>query len=418
MISMSRLDNGLIVVTEAMAHVDTVSLGVWVDAGSRHEEAGDHGVAHFLEHMAFKGTQRRSARKIAEEMECVGGELNAATSHENTAYYARVLKEHVGLAVDILGDVLINSVFDPQELERERQVILQEIAAVHDTPDDVVFDLFLEAAYPVQPLGRCILGTPETVGNCNPDRLRHYLRANYHGSSMVLCAAGAVDHNEILDLANLYMGALPAGRAGTVTRAIYRGGERRLERDLEQVQFILGVSAPSYHDKDFYAIRLLAGLLGGGMSSRLFQEVRELRGLCYSVSAFHWPYRDTGIFGVHAATGAHALEELTEVVTREMRRVALDASEEELMRVRQQVRAGLLMGLESSSVRAERMAGQMMLFGEVISVDEMLLNFEKVTTERVRILAEELFSNPSPTIAAVGPLTQLHDYECIVRQLS
>mgnify|MGYP002713099235 CR=1 FL=1 len=417
-ISISKLDNGLTVITEAMGHVETAALGVWADVGSRHEAAHEHGISHLLEHMAFKGTSRRTARQIAEEIECVGGELNAATSGENTAYYARVLKEDVGLAVDILGDILEHSTFDPHELEREQQVVVQEIGAAHDTPDDLVFDLFLEAAYPDQPLGRSILGTPETVRAFTSQNLRDYLRGQYRGPGMVLSAAGAVDHAAVCDFAAQHLSAMPAEQNAEPQRAVYGGGEKRVERDLEQAQLAVGVAGPSYFDDDFYAARLLATILGGGMSSRLFQEVREVRGLCYSVTAFHWPYHDTGVFGVYAATGEKELAELTPVIAGELRRAADDISAEELARARQQVKASLLMSLELPSVRAERMARHMMLYGRVIPVEEMLREVNAVQVEHVRALAQKLFSTAQPCIAAIGPLAGLESYDKIAQRLN
>ena len=406
----SRLANGMRVVTHAMPHLETAALGVWVDQGARSEANAEHGISHLLEHMAFKGTRRRSARQIAEEIESVGGYLNAATSFEQTAYFARVLKPDIIVAVDILGDILRNSVFDLAELAREQSVIVQEIGAARDTPDDLVFDLFQEAAFPGQPIGRSILGTPETVRGFRPDHLSAYLSERYRGPGMVLAAAGAVDHAEIVKLAEEQFGGVSAGPAETAPAADYLGGERRHARELEQAHLVLGFKGVSYLDKRFYAAQMLASILGGGMSSRLFQEVREKRGLCYSIYAFHWTFRDTGLFGIYAATGAEELSELPPVVAGELEALAGNVSEEEVARAKAQSKAGLMMSLESSTARAEQIARQEILFGRVIPVDELLQLVEQVGADDLKALAGEIFTGEAVTLSAVGPLRRLETY--------
>ena len=405
------LPNGLRVLSETMPHLETAALGVWVNVGGRNEGEGEHGISHLLEHMAFKGTRRRTAKVIAEEIESVGGDLNAATSSEQTAYYARVLREDVPLAVDILGDILQNSTFDADELDREQHVIVQEIGAAHDTPDDVVFDHFQEAAFPGQPLGRSILGTPETVRGFRPPHLDHYLKSLYTGPGMILAAAGAVSHDELVELAQRHLGGIAPKAAEPAVPAQYNGGEARLERDLEQVHLVLGFNGMPYSHEDFYAAQLLASVLGGGMSSRLFQEVREKRGLCYSVSAFHWSYRDAGLFGVYAATGEQNLAELIPVVTGELGRIADDAGEAELARAKAQFKAGLMMGLESCSARAERMARHELLFGRVMTPTETRAKIDAVTSDDLKRVAGKLFRAGGLTLSAIGPLRFLaaHD---------
>ena len=412
------LPNGLRVLSETMPHLETASLGVWVNVGGRNEGEGEHGISHLLEHMAFKGTRRRSAKAIAEEIESVGGDLNAATSSEQTAYYARVLRENVPLAVDILGDILQNSTFDPDELDREQHVIVQEIGAAHDTPDDVVFDRFQEAAFPGQPLGRSILGTPETVRGFRPPQLDRYLKSLYTGPGMILAAAGAVSHAELVELAERHLGGIAPKAADAAIPAQYRGGEIRLERDLEQVHLVLGFNGMPYIHDEFYAAQLLASVLGGGMSSRLFQEVREKRGLCYSVSAFHWSYRDAGLFGVYAATGEQDLAELIPVVTNELGRIVDDADEIELARAKAQFKAGLMMGLESCSTRAERMARHELLFGRVMTPAETKAKIDAVTTGDLKRVAGKLFRAGGLTLSAIGPLRFLADHDKISSGLS
>lgn len=403
-----------------MPHLESVALGVWIKSGSRNETADEHGIAHLLEHMAFKGTARRSAREIAEEIEDVGGEVNAATSTETTSYYARVLKDHVPLAVDILADILTESAFEEEELEREKQVILQEINAANDTPDDVVFDRFSEAAYRDQTLGRAILGTPQTVVSFTPQQIRAYLGRNYTTDRMFVVATGAVDHQEFLRMVEDRFASLPTSPSAppVMEAARYVGGSVREPRDLMDAQILLGFEGKPYHARDFYCSQILANILGGGMSSRLFQEVREFRGLCYSVYAFHWGFSDTGIFGIHAATGGENLPELVPVIIDELHKSANDIHQKEIERARAQIRAQLLMGQESPAARAGQIARQMMLYGRPISNPEMMERLEGITIERLTDLAGRLFYDTVPTLSAIGPLEQLAPMEDITASLS
>ncbi|RUM06716.1 M16 family metallopeptidase [Rhizobium chutanense] len=416
----TRLKSGLTVVTETMPHLESVALGVWIKSGSRNETEDEHGIAHLLEHMAFKGTARRSARQIAEEIEDVGGEVNAATSTETTSYYARVLKDHVPLAVDILADILTESAFEEEELEREKQVILQEINAANDTPDDVVFDRFSEVAYRDQTLGRPILGTPETVVSFTPQQIRTYLGRNYTTDRMFVVATGAVEHEEFLRMVEDRFASLPTQPSAppVMEAARYIGGSVREPRDLMDAQILLGFEGKPYHARDFYCSQILANILGGGMSSRLFQEVREFRGLCYSVYAFHWGFSDTGIFGIHAATGGENLPELVPVIIDELHKSADQIHQKEIERARAQIRAQLLMGQESPASRAGQIARQMMLYGRPISNPEMMERLEGITIERLTDLAGRLFYDTVPTLSAIGPLEQLAPMEDITASLS
>ncbi|MBB3133836.1 putative Zn-dependent peptidase [Rhizobium pisi] len=416
----TRQKSGLTVVTETMPHLESVALGVWIKSGSRNETADEHGIAHLLEHMAFKGTARRTARQIAEEIEDVGGEVNAATSTETTSYYARVLKDHVPLAVDILADILTESAFEEDELEREKQVILQEINAANDTPDDVVFDRFSEVAYRDQTLGRPILGTPETVVSFTPQQIRTYLGRNYTTDRMFVVATGAVEHEEFLRMVEDRFASLPTQPSAppVMEAARYIGGSVREPRDLMDAQILLGFEGKPYHARDFYCSQILANILGGGMSSRLFQEVREFRGLCYSVYAFHWGFSDTGIFGIHAATGGENLPELVPVIIDELHKSADAIHQKEIERARAQIRAQLLMGQESPAARAGQIARQMMLYGRPISNPEMMERLEGITIERLTDLAGRLFYDTVPTLSAIGPLEQLAPMEDITASLS
>lgn len=409
----TTLENGMVVLTDDMPHLESASIGVWVKAGARSERKAEHGISHLLEHMAFKGTKSRTALEIAEAIENVGGDLNAATSIEHTGYFARVLKDDVPLAADILSDILQNSVFDEGEMTREQQVIVQEIGAARDNPDDQVFDLFQQAAYPSQPIGRTILGTVESVRAFSPDMVGKYMRRNYVGDHMVIAAAGNVDHDGLVDVARDRFAALAPNGAPAPQRAEYHGGQERLVSDHEQAHIVLGFEGRAYNSDGFYAAQVLASVLGGGMSSRLFQEVREKRGLCYSVYAFHWAFADSGVFGIAAATGEEEVSELVPVVLDELLRAADTVTEEEVTRVRNQIRAGLLMSLESPSARAGQLARQQILWGRPIPMAETVERINRISAQRVREVAEQIFTNSAPTLAGIGPISRLADVESI-----
>jgi predicted Zn-dependent peptidase len=400
-----------------MDHLQSAALGIWVNSGSRSETPAEHGIAHLLEHMAFKGTAKRSALAIAEEIEAVGGELNASTSVENTQYYARVLKDNVPLAMDILTDILRNSEFDPNELQREQHVIVQEIGAALDTPEDLVFDFFSAAAYPDQPVGRPILGTAESVRSMTRQSLFDYLGTHYRGPALVVSAAGAVDHDRLVEMAEAGLAGSAVDPGPSPEPARYRGGERREVRDLMEAQIVLGFGGRSVKSPDYYTAQILSMALGGGMSSRLFQEVREKRGLCYSIYAFHWAFADGGVFGVHAATGEDDIAELTPVVLGEIERAAQDLTQAEIDRAKAQARAGLLMALESPLSRAGQLARQIIVFGRVIPIEELVQKIEAVTVDDVRRLAGAIFTETAPTVAAIGPVSSLIDYDRIAARL-
>ena len=412
----TTLDNGLRVVTEDMPWVETVSLGVWVDVGTRNEPAEINGVAHLLEHMAFKGTERRSARAIAEEIETVGGHLNAYTSREQTAFYAKVLKEDVPLGVDLLADILQHSTFDPDELERERTVIIQEIGQALDTPDDVIFDRFQERAYPDQAMGRPVLGEAEIIKTIGREAVAGYMNRHYAADRMVLSAAGALDHDRLVDLAQRSFTALPAYRGTPVEQARYQGGDLREDKDLEQVHLVLGFPGVSYADDDYYTASTLSTILGGGMSSRLFQEIREKRGLVYTVYSFASSYSDGGVFGVYAGTGEDEVEELMPVLCDEIVKAADSMTEDEVARARAQLKASILMGLESTSARCEHVASQLLIYGRPIGTPELVRKIDEVDLGAVQRLARRIFSG-APTFTALGPIAKVKDFDWIVGRL-
>lgn len=414
----TKIANGMTVVTDRMPSLKTAALGVWVRTGSRNEAIDQNGITHLLEHMAFKGTATRTARQIAEEIEAVGGELNASTSIEHTNYYARVLAEDVPLAVDLLADILQNSTCDEEELRREKQVILQEIGAAHDNPEDQAFDLFQAAAWPDQPLGRPILGTPETVTSFSGDALRTYMAERYRGPDMVLAAAGAVDHDAIVALAEEKFCKISAEPAISEGMATYRGGEQRLPKELMEAQILMGFPGQPYKSRDYYAIQILASILGGGMSSRLFQEVRERLGLCYAIYTFHWAFSDTGLFGLHAATSENEIAALMPVILKELRQAGETITEEEVARSRAQIRAGLMMALESPAARAGQIARQILVHGRVLTLEEVSDKIAAVTAADIRRVANETFLGSRPTLCGVGPVSALMSSDDIAAALA
>ena len=402
-VEVTRLPSGLTVVTDAMTHLETASLGVWVGAGSRDELHDEHGISHLLEHMAFKGTKLRTARQIAEEIEAVGGDLNAATSIETTTYYARVLKADVPLALDVLSDILTNPAFDPEELSREQNVIIQEIGAAEDTPDDIVFDHLQRSAFPDQAIGRPVLGTRESVRSINASRLRQYLARNYRGPDMVIAASGSVEHAMIVDEAERLFGGFN-GEAGHAREPARFGGGTYIERqDLEQAHLALAMEGLPQRHPQLFSLQVFTNIMGGGMSSRLFQEVREIRGLCYSISAFHMAYSDTGFFGIYAGTDDNDAPELVQVVIDQLERAVSSISEEEVARAKAQMKAGLLMALESSSARAEQLARQLMVYGRPLPLPEIIAKIEAVTTESTQAAGLALLGRSRLAIAGLGP---------------
>jgi predicted Zn-dependent peptidase len=410
-IELSRLANGLTVVSHERADVETVSLGIWVGAGSRSEGVAEHGVAHFLEHMAFKGTARRSAQAIAEEIEAVGGDLNAATGVDSTAYYARVMRQDLGLALDILSDILLAPSFDRTELQRERDVILQEIASALDSPEDMVFDLVQAIAFPDQPAGRAILGTAKSVRGFKADHLRSYLGTHYQAQNMVLAAAGAVDHEALLAEAMRRLDPLASNTTPEPAPARYRGGVARSDKPFEQTHLVLAFEAPAYREPDYFVAQVCAGALGGGMSSRLFQEVRERRGLCYAIYAFASGLSDSGMFAIYAATGPERADKLLRVIRDELLRAADSGfKEEEIARVKAQIKMGLLAGLESGGARAEQLARHILVHGRLLSTSELIEKVESVTPAHVQLMAERLIASPI-SLASVGPILHVARFE-------
>jgi predicted Zn-dependent peptidase len=412
-VEITCLANGLNVVTHSMPHIETVALGIWVKAGARDERPEENGIAHFLEHMAFKGTRRRSAKEIAEEIESAGGEINASTGMETTTYYARVLKDDWALALDILADIFTESVLDAEELERERDVILQEIAAANDQPDDLVFDLAQSASYGDHPLGRSILGTTDLISAVDRDKMLAWRNRNYWASRIVVSAAGNIDHEKFAAEAEKLLGKIERGQQPQREPPSFNGSEQTSQKTLDQTHIVLSFQAPSYRDPEIYQLQVLSSILGGGMSSRLFQEVREQRGLCYSVFAFGSAYEDAGQIGVYAASSPEHTEELLDVTSSVMMSVTHAVTEAEVARAKAQLKTSLVMNLESASSRADQIARQFLAFGIVPAISTLVEKIEAVTVDQVRELAVRLFKDKTPAISAVGQLSHLSSHNKI-----
>ncbi len=416
-IAITTLDNGVRVVTDHMPSVESVSVGVWVRAGARFEAPEVNGVAHLLEHMMFKGTARRSAVEIAQAVENVGGHINAYTAREVTAYYAKVLKNDAALAVDVIADIVRNSVFDEGELGRERSVVLQEIGQAHDTPDDVVFDLFQDVAFPDQPLGRPVLGLPDVVGQMPRDAIVGFHGHHYRGGAMVLAAAGNISHEALCALAEEHLSDVPAGTPDGASPARYAGGERIEARDLEQIHFVMGFQGAPIGSDEYYALSVLSNLFGGGMSSRLFQEIRERRGLVYSIDTFHSAFSDEGVFGIYAGTGPDLIDEFVPALCGEIVRLADTLDDGEISRARTQLKSNLLMAMESTGARSERAGQQMLIYDRIVEASELVERIDRVTPEMLSAVARKMFSS-TPSLATVGPASDIASIESIRGRLA
>lgn len=417
-LQLTTLPNGLRVATRVMPGLHSAALGIWVNAGGRNERADQNGIAHFLEHMAFKGTSTRSALQIAEAIEDVGGFINAYTSRDATAYYVRVLEHDVDLAFDVISDIVLNPIFDEREIEVERGVILQEIGQALDTPDDIIFDWLQEAAYPDQAIGRPILGPAERVSSFGREDLAGFVAENYGPGQMIVAASGAVDHDRIVRLAEAAFGHLAPILQKPREGAIWQGQELRRVKKLEQAHFALALEGPGYLSPDFYAAQIFSAALGGGMSSRLFQKIREERGLCYTIFAQSGFHDDTGMMTIYAGTGGKDVADLANLTIDEIKRAAGDLTEAELARAKAQLRAGLLMGLESPSAQAERVARVLAIWGRVLDPAEVAERISSVTLSDVRTHAERLIGQARPALALYGPVKSAPSREALAERLA
>ncbi len=415
----TTLSNGFRVVTDHMPQVDSIALSLWVNVGSRFETEENCGIAHFLEHMAFKGTEKRTAIDIAKEFDAIGGQFNAYTSKEATVYYAKVLKENFTKALDIISDILLNSVFDEIEIEKERGVVLQEIAQTEDTPDDILFDKYMDTAYPSQPIGRPILGPKELVQAFNKSHLQDFVNQHYHSKNMLLSVSGNIKHDEVIDAASYISNKAPQkDNILSADPAEYKGGFYKENRDLEQLHIALGFKGLSYNDKDRYTIQVLSSILGGGMSSRLFQEVREKHGLAYAVASFCRQHKDCGMLNIYSGTEPQKVTQLLSIISQELKKMTQDITTEELERVKAQIKTNLLISRESNSARVDIAAGSYLKHGRYISKDEILAELNKINVNHVQELMHKILSSKDAiTIAAIGNVEHLPTYDSILEQI-
>lgn len=410
---MTTLKNGLRIITSSRPQTETVSLGIWVKTGSAFETDEMNGISHFLEHMVFKGTKNRDTFQISEEFENVGGQSNAYTAREFTAFYAKMLKDDAELAIDVLADLIVNPTFPEDELSKEREVVVQEIKQTLDAPDDVIFDLLQDQAFPEQPLGRTILGPVEYVRSFDKTKLQSYLKTNYAGENMVVCAVGNINHDDFVKMVEKRMSRIGAKSNFIIQPQKYKGGFCAEKRDIKQTHMVIGFEGIKYECETYYPCMVFSTIFGGGMSSRLFREIREKRGMAYTVYSFANTHTGTGLFGIYAGTTPAEMNELTTVIGEEIRKVRLDkVSEEELKRAKTQLKASMLMALESSSSSAEVLARQLLIFNRVIPVEEMVERIEKVSLQDVQDIANQMFST-TPTYTLVGDITGYPEYDKI-----
>jgi predicted Zn-dependent peptidase len=416
-VQITELENGLRVATDTMPDAESVVAGVWVGVGTRHEPWNANGVAHLVEHMMFKGTERRSSYALSSAIENKGGDMNAHTSREGTAYYARVLPEEAETAIDVIADMLRHSTFQPRELDRERQVVIQEIGRDLDSPEDLTFDIMHKLALPEQKIGRSILGTPEVIAKMPRSILTQYVSRHYVGANMVLVAAGKITHDDFVNMVRQRFSDLPKGKTAVADKARVAAGVQLTAKEIEQVHLIMGFAGPGYHaGRPYYATQILSLILGGSASSRLFQKVREKRGLVYTISSAHTGFSDAGIFQIYAGTDPKRLRELIPVVCCEMNDIKKNVTRGELARAKAQVRADLLMGKESVMRRAETVGNQILAFGKPIPAEKLLQRLAAVTDEDVKAAATKLFSSKL-ILTALGPLSELEEYEKITARL-
>jgi predicted Zn-dependent peptidase len=394
MMQLTTLPNGLRVASREMPAVETAAVGLYADTGSRHETARVNGLAHLFEHMVFKGAGERSAREISEAIEDVGGDLNAATDRDSTSFMASVMAEHIPLGVELISDMILRPHFTAAEIEREKDVVLQELGEARDTPNDIIFDDLQSAAFADQPLGRSILGDEASIEAITADDLHWWRTEQYRAGSLSLVAAGKVDHARLVELAETWFSTLPEGTIGDPEPAIFTGGDRVGRTSSDQAHLALGFKGPAQLDPDYYAARLFSDAVGGGMSSRLFQQLREDRGLAYSVYSYLHPYRDTGLFSIYAATARHQSASAAQLIEEVIAGAAGTITQREVDRVRTQAKAGLLMSMESPWGQAGYVARQISLHGRLVETSHVIEQLEAVTVDQVRAAGKDMLSGP------------------------
>lgn len=410
------LPNGVRIITEEIDYVRSAAIGIWVGTGSRKETEGYEGISHFIEHMLFKGTSNRNARQLAESLETVGGQINAFTTKEMTCFYAKVLDEDLSLAIDVLSDMFFNSLFDPQEIEKEKNVVIEEIKMYQDTPDELIHDLFSQYSWNNDPLGKPILGIEETIRGLSRDKIIHYLDNHYTPEQVVIAVAGKINHDEIVRQLSMF-GNFNRKKSDLVAEnpqgSIFR---KAVGKDTEQMHLIIGVPGLGQDDEDIYALHIINSILGGGLSSRLFQEIREQRGLAYSVYSYHSTYVDTGLFAVYAGTSPENTDEVIKCVLNELNILKKDGlTEDELKKTKAQIKGNLYLGLESVSSRMSRLGKTELCFGEYKTPEEAVEKLEKVTAADVKRVMERLWQEDKVSILTLGQKEYNADFEKIIK---
>lgn len=416
-VNLSKLANGLRVVTVERPQTETVSLGIWVNTGSAYETEDINGISHFVEHMVFKGTAKRNALQISEDIENVGGQTNAYTSREWTVFYAKMLKNDVELAIDVLADFVMAPTFDEAEMKKEKEVVVQEIKQTFDDPSDIVHDYFQETAYAKQALGRSILGPAEKVRSFDAEKLKAYMARNYAAENIVVSAVGNIKHEQFVQMVETRMSSLQSKKHFVPEKQIYTGGFFAKNRDIEQAQVLLGFPSIDHHNKKYYHASILSTILGGSMSSRLFQEIREKRGLVYTVYSFTNAHSETGLFGIYAGLDAEQIKNYLPVVADEIKKICNEpVSDKELNRVKVQLKASVLMALESSSSTAEVIARQQLIHNRNLPIEEIVERIDSVTKEDIRNMAQYIFGGKL-TYTLLGNLCEYPSYEQMEKML-
>ncbi len=410
-IRLNKLSNGFQVITEKIPGIKTVSVGVWIKVGGRHETNNQTGLAHFLEHMAFKGTKKRSALDIVNQIENVGGYMNAYTSREVTNYYMRVLPEDTKLAIEILHDILLNSTFDRKEIDLERNVILQEIGQYLDTPDEIIFDWLQEISYPDQSVGRSILGYHDMVKSYSRDDLLSFTKRHYIPNKMILCAAGDVSHQQILDLSENLFGNMKNSASDLTQKCNFVGGSLFKKKELEQTHLAMSFETSGLKSEDIFANQIFSIILGGGMSSRLFQEIREKRGLCYSIYSSIDALSDAGTLTIYAGSNKDKISDLSNIIIKEIKKISADINQKELERSKAQIKAGMLMSMESTPSRCERLSRSLITWNKIISIEEIIKKIDKINLDDLRKVGENICSSNNFSLIVYGQIEKDLDFD-------
>ena len=407
------LPNGLTVLSIEKNDIESVAIEIWIKTGSRYEKAELNGLAHFIEHMNFKGTKRRSAEQIAEEMDAVGGYLNAYTSKENTVYSARVMKEYLPLAIDMLNDIIFHSIYDEQEIAREKNVVLQELAQTEDSPEEMVMEYFAGLCYQNQPMGRSILGSQENIRSFTRNNINDFVKEYYSADRIIISVAGNLKHKELLSLIEEKFTPIDKRTAMEALPAVYTDGIiLKNQPDLSQLHLVIGYQGIAIDSEEYYANEILAGILGGSISSRLFQEIREKRGLVYSIGTFCQYYSDSGIFGIALGSTANNLVEILDLLSFELNKICYDIKQNEVNRCLAQVRSSLFMSRENVENLASILANNYSCFGRYVPREEIWQGYSQVTLEQLLALAKKIFTKKI-TIAAVGDVSSLPNEEVL-----